>query len=118
MAWWFWILLWVALLALSLLLFGVLGLRLFRSAMSTLHELEEAGDKLGRLEDRAVPADNEAAAVNHKGLVTPAVFRDPHEVRNEYLSGKLDRKELRRQRRLQRKRDRKQPRSLRDLTSI
>ena len=45
MPWWSWIVIWIALVALSLLFFGVLGLRLFRQATTTLAELGEAADR-------------------------------------------------------------------------
>ena len=49
MPWWSWILIWIALIALSLLFFVLMGVRLFRQFMATVKELGAAGDKLGHL---------------------------------------------------------------------
>ena len=45
MPWWSWIVIWIALVALSLLFFVVLGARLFRQFMATVKELEAAGER-------------------------------------------------------------------------
>ena len=51
MPWWSWILIWIALIALSLLFYLLLGIRLFRKFMTTVKELGAAGDNLGHLPD-------------------------------------------------------------------
>ena len=45
MPWWSWIVIWIALVALSLLFFVVLGVRLFRQFMATVKELGAAGER-------------------------------------------------------------------------
>lgn len=112
MAWWFWILLWVALVALSLLFFGILGLKLFRSFTAVLAELEAAGTRLGS-------AGHDVGDGSAAGLRTydarESLFRSRREAKLYYLSSKLQRQEQRRLRRMERKRQRGQPQALRDL---
>ena len=56
MPWWSWIVIWIALVALSLLFFGVLGVRLFRQFMATLKELGEAAERFSTCLHRRAPA--------------------------------------------------------------
>ena len=56
MPWWSWILIWIALVALSLLFYVLLGIRLFRQFMATLKDLGAAGRKLGHLAPAVPPA--------------------------------------------------------------
>lgn len=113
MPWWSWIAIWIALIALSLLLFVLLGIRLFRQFMAVMRDVSAAGDKLAQtqatLPDVETPGD---AAQPEPGW---AVFASPAKVRHDYHTSKSSRRELRRQRRMQRKRLRNQPQSLRDL---
>lgn len=114
MSWWFWILLWVALVAVALLFFAVLGVKLFRSFTALLRELEEAGDRLGR------PGEIEpllAAEAGIGGNHPPGsgIFLAPRQMKVQYKASKLQRQELRRQRRMERKHQRGQPQALRDL---
>ncbi|MEE2523118.1 hypothetical protein V1639_12300 [Pseudarthrobacter sp. J75] len=113
MPWWSWIVIWIALIALSLLLFVLLGIRLFRQAMAVMRDLGAAGEKLGQV--AAFPP----SAVPPGGSAGPepgwAVFASPDQVRHDYLTSKASRRELRRQRRVQRKKDRHQPQRLHDL---
>lgn len=127
MPWWSWILLWIALVALSLLFYAFLGFRLFRQAMATLKELGEAGSRLGqpghRSSDPISDLDPDAVAEggSEAGGLTPslppglAVFASPEQMRLEYHAGKAARQERRRARRVQRKADRGQPQRLRDI---
>ncbi|KQQ85296.1 MULTISPECIES: hypothetical protein [Micrococcaceae] len=115
MPWWFWILLWVALVAVSLLFYFVLGVRLFRKFMATVKDLGAAGDKLGHvgplhgadLQDRQDSMGRPAAG--------SAVFASPADMRHDYEASKSSRREERRLRRVQRKKDRGQPQALTDL---
>lgn len=113
MPWWSWIVIWIALIALSLLLFVLLGIRLFRQAMAVMRDLGAAGEKLGQIQpstvDPGTPADDNGHVPGW------ALFASPDKVRHDYLTSKSSRRELRRQRRVQRKRDRNQPQSLHDL---
>lgn len=111
MPWWSWILIWIALVALSLLFYVLLGIRLYRQVMAVLKDLGAAGAKLGHLAP-AVAA--EAERPTH-ALPGAAVFASPARMRHDYDASKSSRKENRRQRRVQRKYLRGQPQSLRDL---
>ena len=127
MPWWSWILLWIALVALSLLFYAFLGFRLFRQIMATFRELGEAGSRLGRSGNRSgssvaeldaeVVAKDEAESGRLTQSLPPglAVFASPEQMRVEYHEGKATRQERRRARRVQRKADRGQPQRLRDI---
>ncbi|MEO5780301.1 MULTISPECIES: hypothetical protein [Arthrobacter] len=125
MPWWSWILIWIALVSLSLLFFVVLGVRLFRQFMTTVKELGEAGDRFSRpahvpVSGPAADAPVSAGEVHGAGqdVIKPApgtaVFALPEQMRHDYRASKQARREDRRLRRIQRKRDRGQPQSLRD----
>lgn len=132
MPWWSWIVIWIALVALSLLFFGVLGLRLFRQATTTLSELGEAADRFSTLPVPAGPAGitgngttgtgSAAGASDPAGADEPlhpvpgdAIFASPARMRHDYHASKLARQNARRLRRIQRKKDRGQPQALRDI---
>ncbi|WP_461162901.1 hypothetical protein [Arthrobacter sp. R4-81] len=127
MPWWSWILLWIALVALSLLFYAFLGFRIFRQIMATLKELGEAGSRLGESGNRSgssftdVDPDSTSDDGQDSGRLTQslppglAVFASPEQVRLEYHAGKAARQERRRARRVQRKADRGQPQRLRDI---
>lgn len=108
---------WIALVALSLLFFVVLGIRLFRQFMTTVKELGEAGERFSRFPP--APADSEpldpASDLLDPALPGSAVFASPAQVRDDYRASKLSRQEARRLRRVQRKADRGQPQALRDI---
>ncbi|PVZ59475.1 hypothetical protein [Arthrobacter sp. H-02-3] len=115
MPWWSWILIWIALVALSLLFYGVLGVRLYRQATTALRELGEAMDRFSRLPS---PADDGAGASGGAApqpLPGGAVFASPARMRHDYDASKLARQDARRLRRIQRKKDRGQPQALRDI---
>jgi hypothetical protein len=113
MPWWSWILLWIALVALSLLFYVFLGIRLFRQFMATVKDLGAAGETLARL-DPALPPPGDSPA--DKGEQPgSAVFASPERMRHDYLTSKSSRREQRRQRRVQRRTDRGQPQLLGDL---
>ena len=111
MPWWSWILIWVALVALSLLFYVLLGIRLFRQFMATVKDLGAAGEKLGHLGPIDTPDDSAPAALPQGA----AVFASPTLMRHDYGASTSSRREERRRRRVQRKTDRGQPQSLGDL---
>ncbi|MET1021188.1 MAG: hypothetical protein ABWX69_03185 [Arthrobacter sp.] len=121
MPWWSWIVIWIALVALSLLFFVVLGARLFRQFTATVKELGEAAERFSALPSarvEAAPGGGDAAAQAGGGpLPEPgsAVFASPVQVRHDYHASKAARREARRERRIQRRTDRGQPRRLRDI---
>ncbi|MFJ6026762.1 hypothetical protein ACIQCN_04805 [Pseudarthrobacter sp. NPDC092424] len=112
MPWWSWILIWVSLVALALLFYVLLGIRLFRQFMATMADLSAAGERLGRLG----PLDP-GAEVAGTGQAVPgsAVFAPPAAMRHDYEASKAVRSDERRRRRVQRKADRGQPQRLKDL---
>ncbi|SDL24163.1 hypothetical protein SAMN04487916_10730 [Arthrobacter sp. ov407] len=124
MPWWSWILIWIALVSLSLLFFGVLGLRLYRQAMTTLEELGEAADRFSRVPSpsapEAAPATANAGAPDStdagpRPVPGDAVFASPARMRHDYHASKFARQNARRLRRIQRKKERGQPQALRDI---
>jgi hypothetical protein len=130
MPWWSWIVIWIALVALSLLFFVVLGVRLFRQFMATVKELGEAGERFSRLPSAPVTsraAGSTSAATAAVSGAAPgsfagalpvpgeAVFASPARAREYHRAAKLSRQEDRRLRRIQRKADRGQPQSLHDI---
>lgn len=112
MAWWFWIVLWVALVALSLLFFGVLALKLFRSFTAMLAELEKAGPLL---DGAAGGGTGVQAAETTSPTGVAALLQTRRDAKVRYIASKLQRQEQRRLRRMERKRQRGQPQALRDL---
>lgn len=125
MPWWSWIVIWIALVALSLLFFVVLGVRLYRQFMATVNELGAAGERFGHLPSgpdasgsvavHVGPLDSDSAGGAAALEPGSAVFAPPALMRHEYHASKLARQEARRIRRIQRKRDRGQPQALRDI---
>ena len=112
MPWWSWILIWVALVALSLLFYVLLGVRLFRQFMATVKDLGAAGEKLGHLGPMELGDAPANPAAPPPGS---AVFASPSLMRHDYEASKSSRREERRLRRMQRKTDRGQPQALGDL---
>nr|WP_024477040.1 hypothetical protein [Arthrobacter sp. CAL618] len=112
MPWWTWIVIWVALLALSLLVLAALGYFLFRKVKALLKEVEHASEVLDRTTNPPTGGDG---AVREPNI---AVFRDPGTVRNEGAEAKALRIAYRRERRIRRRVGRGQPVSLRDLPHV
>lgn len=122
MPWWSWIVIWIALVALSLLFFVVLGARLFRQFMATVKELEAAGERFSAFQSTAGHAENAGTGgidgtEDSGSPLEPgsAVFASPVQMGHDYRASKHARQEARRQRRIQRKADRGQPQRLRDI---
>ncbi|MFZ3418032.1 hypothetical protein [Arthrobacter sp. 3Tela_A] len=110
MPWWSWILIWVALTAVALLLYVLIGYRLFRKFMAVLREVQSAGERLSFIPAPVPPAP----AADFQA----AVFADPEAERIRYEEGKASRKEARRERRVQRRTLRGQPRAWRDIPGL
>ena len=129
MPWWSWIVIWIALVALSLLFFVVLGVRLYRKLMATVRELGEAGARfstfpsgpatLGSADVHLahVGSDGDEAGDGSGPRAAPgsAVFASPVQMGHDYGASKSARQEARRRRRVQRKLDRGQPQRLHDI---
>jgi hypothetical protein len=126
MPWWSWILIWIALVALSLLFYVLLGVRLFRKFTTTLRELGEAADRFSRLPspvgaDAATVTAGSGTGVEAGADAAPrptpgdAVFASPARMRHDYHASKFSRQNARRLRRIQRKKKRGQPQALHDI---
>ncbi|MBT2595050.1 hypothetical protein [Arthrobacter sp. ISL-72] len=122
MPWWSWILIWIALVAVSLLFYVLLGIRLFRKFMATVKDLGAAGERFGApLADLTDPApqwemaSDEKRSAERRAVQGSAVFASPMQMRHDYSASKSSRREERRRRRVQRKADRGQPQALRDI---
>lgn len=122
MPWWFWILLWAALLVGSAV---ALALGCFWLVRKALRTLSDAGESLAGIGSGARPVLREAA---DDGAGSPrvasgpapgsAVFGDPDEVLRAYRRGKSERRDARRARRVARRAARGQAQSLSDLGLI
>ncbi len=111
---------WVSLLALSLLYVLLLGIKLWRHVVALGRECSEATARLGKpsvqfSQDLAGNSADPLKVVREPGW---AVDADPAEVHAEYRSGKLNRKLDRTARRVERRSVRGQAQSLRDLQLI
>ncbi|QDY91107.1 hypothetical protein E7Y32_13490 [Arthrobacter sp. UKPF54-2] len=129
MPWWTWIVIWIALISLSLLFYGVLGVRLFRQFMATVKELGEAGDRFSNFASAPLTSGSAAVHVDPVGSngdgegtgsglrAAPgsAVFAPPASMRHDYHASKVARQKARRLRRIRRKAERGQPQALRDI---
>jgi hypothetical protein len=120
--WWFWVLLWAALLLGSVASAGVAGYWLVRKGLAVLRE---AGDSLGRLSptsgwEAGGEADDDGAdlAEDNPSVPGSAVFADPDDMVRAYAQGRAARRDGRRRRRIERRAHRGQPQSLRDLGLI
>jgi hypothetical protein len=116
--WWFWVLLWVALLVCSAAAAVGAGFWLVRKA---LRAVRDAGESLGRVAAPSGFAERAAARSEDSSTAAAfpdpggAVFSDPDEMRRAYAEGKAARQEARRRRRIARRAQRGQAQSLRDL---
>lgn len=120
---------WIALVALSLLFFVVLGVRLYRQFMAAARELGDAGERFSAFPSGPatfgsadvhvgrIGSDIDAAGDGPGPVPEPgsAVFASPVQMRHDYRASKFARQEARRLRRIQRKTDRGQPQRLRDI---
>lgn len=120
---------WIALVALSLLFFVVLGVRLYRQFMAAVKELGEAGERFSAFPSGPatfgsadvhvgpVGSDGDDAEGGSSPQPEPgsAVFASPVQMGHDYRASKFARQEARRRRRVQRKTERGQPQRLRDI---
>lgn len=116
MPWWSWILIWIALIALSLSFYALLGIRLFRQFMATMKDLAEAGERLGTFSDEQ-GVEGTAVTRRQAGEPVPgeAIFASRVQSLQDYQSAKAERQAARRDRRVARRRDRNQLQSLSDI---
>lgn len=120
MPWWSWIVIWVALLALSLLYVVLLGIKLWRHVVRLGKEFSDASARLGGPSGRfdGIPSDSLASSSDAEREPGWAVHGDPGDLAAEYRAGKRQRGADRTQRRVERRALRSQAQSLRDLARI
>jgi hypothetical protein len=115
MSWWMWLVLWIALVAVSALFLLAVGFRVFRKAMGTLDEFGKASSLLD-----AVPAARPSGPVvgEASDSPVPAVFAQPAQVRRANHEARLLRQGRRRERRIRRRAENRRPQLLRDLPHL
>ncbi|WP_026550383.1 hypothetical protein [Arthrobacter sp. Br18] len=116
MPWWSWIVIWVALLALTALFFLFLGFRVFRGAVSTLGEFEAATDRL-QLNSGQTPGSVDEGT-GSAGSFAPAVFSTRDEVKAANALQRTERIARRRSARVRLRSERRQPQLLRDMPHL
>lgn len=116
MLWWMWIVLWVALVAVSVIFLVVVGFRVFRRGMRTFGEFGEAMDRL----EVNVPSGDGGAHPHTgvPGIPVPAVFSTPEDVRAAREVARTRRMDDRRSRRVVRRAERGQPQLLQDMPHL
>lgn len=116
MLWWMWIVLWVALVAVSVIFLVVVGFRVFRRGMRTFGEFGEAMDRL----EVNVPSGDGGAQPHTgvPGIPVPAVFSAPEDVRAAREVARTRRVDDRRSRRVVRRAERGQPQLLQDMPHL
>ncbi|AMM32715.1 hypothetical protein SA2016_2043 [Sinomonas atrocyanea] len=114
MPWWSWILIWVALVACTLVGLLLGGIYLFRKGMAVMRGAAEDLERVTARPPAAQTADDAGPAVVVR-VPGSAVFADPERLREEYERGREQRRLARRDRRVARRRERGQMQSLSDL---
>lgn len=111
--------LWIALVALSLLFIAWLALRIWRAASTTMRTASEVGEELSAYWDGQVKLTQDQREMSERS-VSPgsAVFATPEQMKDDYVAAKEDRQFIRLQRRVARRKERGQLQSLRDITAL
>ncbi|MCQ9165797.1 MULTISPECIES: hypothetical protein [unclassified Arthrobacter] len=105
--------------ALALLFVVLMGLKVWRDGLKTLHAVNEVGEQLGTHWAEC----SEAAAQAQKGearstVPGAAVFATPEKMKDDYLAAKEARQFSRLQQRVARRKERGQLQSLRDIKAL
>ncbi|WP_449372790.1 hypothetical protein [Arthrobacter psychrolactophilus] len=119
MPWWSWIIIWIALIALSLLFMLFLGWRIWRGVSATARTFNDVSAEREAYWEQSL----ERAKVEHvtePRSVVPgsAIFATPEEMKDDYLAAKEERRFARLQRRVARRKERGQLQSLRDIEAL
>ena len=119
MPWWSWILLWIALSALSLLFIALLALKVWRDAWATARTFDEVSRERGAYWDASLEKA-QLACVREPRVAVPgsAVFATPEKMKDDYLAAKVERRFARLQKRVARRKERGQLQSLRDIEAL
>ncbi len=109
-----WVVLWVALLAVSALFLLGVGFRVFRKAMAALGEFENATARLDLSPAAGPTGDGNGGQVS----AAPAVFSHPGEIRETNREARLLRQARRREQRIRRRAEHRRPQLLGDLPHL
>lgn len=115
MPWWFWIVLWIALVALSLAYVLLLGIKVWRDLTATTKFFHEAGSRLGRYRSEKAAELEAGRPLATRAAQGAAVFASPEQMKDDYTAAKAARVAQRRRRRMASRAERGQPQSLRDI---
>ena len=119
MPWWSWILIWVALIALSLLFIVLLGFRLWRGVVALTRTFNQVSDERTAFWDSSLrKATQEHVTDGRTAMPGSAVFAPPEKMKDDYLAAKEERRFVRLQRRVARRKERGQLQSLRDIEAL
>lgn len=119
MAWWSWILIWTALVALSLLFIAFLAFKVWRDASATARTFDETSRERGEYWDASLERAQVVHVTEPRGTVPgSAVFATPEKMKDDYLAAKEERRFIRLQRRVARRKERGQLQSLRDIEAL
>lgn len=110
---------WIALIALSLLYIVMLGMKLWRDATKTMRTLGEVTEEVSTKWDNYMEASKEAhVTIVSTNVPGSAVFATPEQMKDDYLASKKQRQFDRLLRRVARRKERGQLQSLRDITAL
>ena len=119
MPWWSWILVWVALIALSLLFIVLLGFRLWRAVVALTRTFNQVSEERSAFWDLSLGRATQGQATDGRATMPgTAVFASPEKMKDDYLAAKEERRFARLQRRVARRKERGQLQSLRDIEAI
>ncbi len=116
MPWWSWIVIWIALIALSLLYMLLLGIRTWRGFSATVDAFHHASEELARYRAGAEQKPSaEARSPARSRLPGWAVFASPEQMKDDYTAAKTERVSRRRRVRVARRSERGQLQSWHDI---
>lgn len=119
MPWWSWILIWMALVALSLLFLAYLGWRLWRGVTTTARTFSDMSAERSAYWDKSLERAKVQLVTEPRTTVPgSAIFATPEKMKDDYLAAKEERRFARLQRRVARRKERGQLQSLRDLEAL
>ncbi len=117
MPWWSWIVIWIALGALSLAYLLLLGIKVWRGFSATAGAFHDAAEMLSRYRRTAEETYDGGPVTIARPAPGRAVFASPEQMKEDYTASKGARQSERRRRRVARRSARGQLQSLRDIES-
>ncbi len=119
MPWWSWILIWIALIALSLLFVAFLGWKIWRWSSSTMRAVSDVMAERSEYWDASLEKSRVEHVTQTRTTVPgSAVFATPGKMKDDYVAAKEERRFARLQRRVARRKERGQLQSLRDIEDL